>query len=210
MGVNVPLPFYRGFPDTVRSLFPEERLFDQLVHYMRTYDFGLFDEPGRSILEPEFERLAFAEKTEIRDFSVLTEAEAVRELEELVRALLAGTRPLSTEQFGLVREFIQTYGWFPENCASRNTALRLSAELRDFRFAKFLALSDVIKLVEEIQYRVYKKENIRKLNLRNQDRKFIARMIDSLFEADRCDLRQCCERKALWSGLLHHLHYRPG
>ena len=25
MGVNVPLPFYRGFPDTVRSLFPEER-----------------------------------------------------------------------------------------------------------------------------------------------------------------------------------------
>ena len=33
-GENVPKPFYRGFPQSVRNLSTEELLFDQLAHYL--------------------------------------------------------------------------------------------------------------------------------------------------------------------------------
>ena len=35
-GENVPEPFYRGFPQSVRDLSAEELLFDQLIHYFNT------------------------------------------------------------------------------------------------------------------------------------------------------------------------------
>ena len=33
LGEYVPQPFYKGFPETVRKLSPDELLFDQLLHY---------------------------------------------------------------------------------------------------------------------------------------------------------------------------------
>ena len=43
LGVNVPEPFYRGFPESVKKLTPDELHFDQLVHYSVTYGFGHFE-----------------------------------------------------------------------------------------------------------------------------------------------------------------------
>ena len=63
-GENVPKPFYRGFPQSVRNLSTEELLFDQLAHYFNTYGLGNFEEPGHSMLEKDFERAAFQEETE--------------------------------------------------------------------------------------------------------------------------------------------------
>ncbi len=51
LGEDVPEPFYRGFPATVRGLTPELLLFDQLAHYLRTYGLGDFSRPGHSLLE---------------------------------------------------------------------------------------------------------------------------------------------------------------
>ena len=30
-----------------------------------------------------------------------------------------------------------------------------------------------------------------------------------MFKGGRCDIRTCYEKKQLWNGLLHHIHYQP-
>ena len=32
--------------------------------------------------------------------------------------------------------------------------------------------------------------------------------MDKLFEKGRCDIRNCFEKKKIWNGLLHHIHYK--
>ena len=75
-GENVPKPFYRGFPQSVRNLSTEELLFDQLAHYFNAYGLGNFEEPGQSMFEKDFERVAFQEETEVQEFVIQTEEEA--------------------------------------------------------------------------------------------------------------------------------------
>ena len=98
LGENVPEPFYRGFPESVRALTEEQLLFDQMLHYFRTYWMGDFSEAGHSIFEEQFESTAFKENIRIKEFSILPEADADKKLEQIVSDLLAGTRPLSELQ----------------------------------------------------------------------------------------------------------------
>ena len=209
LGVNVPEPFYRGFPDSVRKLSGDELLFDQIVHYTVTYGFGNFSEAGHSIMEEYFDRCAFKEKTEIKEFVILTENEAVEKIKETALDLLKASRPLNATQYSILLNSIKDFDIKAEKCSSKNTALRLTADLENTDFARFLMLSDVIKLVEEINYRSYANENIHKLNLRNRHRKLITSVIDYMFRKGKCDKTVCYERKAEWCGLLHHIHYRP-
>lgn len=69
-------------------------------------------------------------------------------------------------------------------------------------------LSDVMKIVDELNYRYYHNDNPKKLNLKNQDRKFLTALLDRMFRGDRCDICTCYEKKQLWNGFLHHIHYR--
>ena len=217
VGVNVPEPFYKGFPESVKKLSKDELLFDQMVQYTVTYGFGNFSQAGHSLLEEQFERTAFKEDAEIKDFIIVNEADAVQKLKESVYDLFTGTRPLNPVQYSAVSHALDIYDIKPEKCASKNLALRLLTEKRDLYFAKFLALPDVIKLTEDINYRLYKNINIKKLNLKNQDRKLITSVIDIMFirytknrgKDFEKDVKSCFERKALWSGLLHHIHYKP-
>ena len=209
LGEEVPQPFYLGFPESVRALSRDELLFDQLVHYSITYGFGHFSEAGHSLLEETFERTAFKENAEIKDFSILTEKEAEEKLAEYVENLLSGTRPLSDEQYDLLKEYIKEYHYTVKNCASKNTAVRLLLDFRNVEYARFLSMSDVIKVVDEMNYRFYKNENLKKLNLKNQDRRLLNDLINVLFDAGHCDIRVCYEKKKLWKGLLHHIHYKP-
>lgn len=209
LGKDVPEPFYTGFPDSVKKLSPDELLLDQLFHYIRTYGLGDFSQAGHSVLEEEIERKAFNEKCDAKDFVVLSEAEAVSKLAEYIELLLAGTRPLNVIQFEFVCEYIREYNYIVENCASKNLAIKLLLEFRDEEYARFLMMSDVIKLVDELNFLEYDNKDIKKLNLKNQDRKFITKVMNRLFHADSCDIRNCYEKKAVWSGLLHHIHYKP-
>ena len=209
LGQQVPEPFYRGFPQSVRELSPDQLLYDQLIHYTRTYGMGDFSEAGHSLFEKEFARTAFKEQAPIRDFRIVTEEEAEALLLQDAKDLLAGSRPLSEKQFALVKACITELSLVPEHCASKNTAIRLLLDLRDLRFARFLMLSDVTKVAEELNFREYQNGNVRKLNLKNRDRKFLTALIDSLIDAGKADIRTCAERRRIWSGLLHHLHYQP-
>lgn len=211
LGVNVPEPFYRGFPESVKHLTPQELLADQLLNYFITYGLNCFDEPRHSVMEETFERTFFNYEKPIRKFTVLTEKEAEEKLTEMVGELFMSSRPLGTYLFGLVEKFCTVYSFFPEKYGSKNTAVRLLYETRDIRFAKPLMMSDVIKLVEEIDYHrfyIYG-GNMHKLKINNQDRKLVTAVMNMLFMEGRCDIRQCCEKKAVWNGLLHHIHYKP-
>lgn len=211
LGQNVPEPFYRGFPDSVRELSEDQLLFDQLLHYFRTYGMGDFSEAGHSLFEnvDDLERKAFNEACECKDFTVISEGEAVIKLGEFVEELMAGTRPLSDDQYEFVCTYVKEYGYEVQNCASKNLAVRLLIDFRDTHYAAFLSMSDVIKVLDELNYREYGNTNIKKLNFKNQDRKFITDVINSLFHAGQCDIRNCFEKKAVWNGLLHHIHYKP-
>ncbi|MCR5094687.1 MAG: hypothetical protein K6B72_12025, partial [Lachnospiraceae bacterium] len=133
----------------------------------------------------------------------------IRVLGELVNGLLASSRPLSREQYHLVYRFYNDYHPKINAVASKNTCVKLLIDTRDLTFADFLALPDVIRLVEELSYAKYRKSRINHLNLRNKDRKFITSVIDHLLAADSCSVRPCYEKKKHWAGLLHHIHYMP-
>ncbi len=208
LGRTVPKAFYRGFPESVRNLSPEVLLIDQLLHYYKTYGLGNFDEPGHSLFEENIERKIFSEKAPVRDFSVITEAEALTKLREYTEDLLTGSRQLSDEQYEQVLAFILEYGYIPANCGSKNTAIRLLADTRNSSFTRFLMLSDVPKIAEELNFRTSGKPGVKKLNLKNQDRKLLTSVIDDLIADGRIDTQNCYEKKQVWSGLLHHIHYK--
>lgn len=213
LGERVPEPFYRGFPESVRTLTPEALLFDQLLHYATTYGAGDFSEARHSVLEDQddfINRTAFNEKTDVKDFTVLLEEDAVKKLQEFVDDIFKSTRPVSIDQYAFICEFIDTYSWAPEFCVSKNLAVKLLMRYRTIAYARFIKLPDVIKLVDEINYCEYGNKNVKRLNLKNKDRKFITSIIDILVEkSDINEVIECFEKKAIWAGLLHHIHYIP-
>ena len=208
-GENVPEPFYRGFPQSVRDLSTEELLFDQLIHYFNTYGLGNFDEPGHSVFEKDFERAAFQEDTEVQEFVIQTEEEAEDAVRTIVNDLLSGSRPLNERQYTLVLTFIRDHMESIPDIVSKNTCVRLLIDTKNLSLADSLNLSDVMKIVDELNYRYYHNENPKKLNFKNQDRKFLTALLDRMFRSGKCDIRTCYEKKQLWNGFLHHIHYQP-
>ena len=209
LGRNIPAPFYRAFPASVKSLTTEQLLFDQLLHYFVTYGMKDFSEAGHSVFEENFERIAFHERVVPIDFIVVTEAEAEGILRGLINDLFSSSRPLSIPAFNLVNEYVNVYGYVPDTCASKDTATALLVETGNLGFSKFLALSDVVRAVEYINFHKYSNKNVRKLNFKNVHRKLVSSLIDKIFEDGYVNIRDCFEKKAIWCGLLHHIHYQP-
>ena len=226
IGMDVPEPFYRGFPDSIRDLSVPELVIDQYLHYYRTYGQGDFSEAGHSVFEKEIEPKCFREKAEVREFAVISESEALSKLQEFAEGLLAGTRPLSGDQYDFLLEFLDEYHYKPQNCASKSTAFQLLADTGDLYFTSFLMLSDVTKMAEELNFRRFvdklqngrddfddgdegkKRRLVPRLDLPNRDRRLLTAVIDRLIADGKINTRECYERKARWSGLLHHIHYK--
>ncbi len=208
-GENVPEPFYKGFPGSIRELTTEELLFDQLLHYSVTYGLGGFEEPGHSVFEKDFERIAFREDAEVKEFVVQTEEEAEETVQTIVNNLLAGSRPLSERQYALALAYILDHDEVVPDIVSKNTLVRLLIDTKRLSLADKMNLSDVMKVVDELNYRNYNNSNPKKLNFKNQDRKFLTEILDRMFQGDRCDIHTCYEKKQLWNGFLHHIHYQP-
>ncbi|MCR5625063.1 MAG: hypothetical protein K6G11_07480 [Lachnospiraceae bacterium] len=232
----VPEPFYKGFPESVKKLSPDQRLFDQKLHYAMTYGFGYTDEAGHSIFEGEFTRSPFNENMDYNGFSIVTEEKAVEMIKECVNNLIMSTRMLSNYEFDFIFDAISDYNIKVDKIASKQVVTEMLCNTRDLRFADYLYMSDVIRVVECIQHQNLKKakastfmagssdideyfknnptqiykfnKNAHRLNLSNKNRKFITALIDKLFENGKCDLRNCYEKKKAWNGLLHHIHYK--
>ena len=93
--------------------------------------------------------------------------------------------------------------------SSKNTLVRLLIDTKKLSFTDKMNLSDVMKVVDELNYRNYNNSNPKKLNFKNQDRKLLTEILDRMFKGSRCDIRTCYEKKQLWNGFLHHIHYQP-
>lgn len=216
IGYNVPDPFYRGFPESVRNLTSEQLLYDQLYHYTQTYGMGWFEEAGHSVVEEVYERIGFNENSEPKDFIVYDEHKAEKYLQDCISTLLEGNRPLNVDQLEVVKAAYGEFGkdiipaWIP----CKDTVIRLLYDFKDLELCKFLKLSDTIKLLQYIQYWQYDSENLKKLNLKNQDRKFLTKVIDWFEEADvkkdvhYCDYLEAFTKRKIWCGLFHHIHYK--
>lgn len=92
--------------------------------------------------------------------------------------------------------------------AVRALMVQLLVCSREEAYADALMLSDVLALAGELLFRAAGVRDVRRLNLCNQDRKLLTRVMHRLFRTGRVDLARCYEKKALWCGLLHHLHFR--
>ena len=230
LGLSVPEPFYQGFPATVRASESAERLLDQLLHYFRTYYLGDFSRAGHSVFEARYERLAFVEKVTPKEIAIITQAESEELLERATEGFLASTRPLNETNQELVTAFLNTHPTYSvERCACKDTAVRLILDTGSLDLVRHIELSDVIRMLEwlhEMRYQdlkaVYSKSRVgpsvvkyvpvsqmKKLSLRNRDRKLITAVLDRIFERGNVDIDSCLEKKRIWNGLLHHLHYRP-
>lgn len=209
LGCDVPAPFYRGFPQTVRELSPQALLFDQLIHYYITYGLRIFSHAGHSLFERDYARVAFAEGVEPKPFAIVTVEEAEQLLARDVQALLASTRPLNDVSYMVVRHFLMGVGWPTVACACKDTACRLLLDLRDPTLADLIRLPDVIRLVEWLLEQSYPDMSLNKLNLRNRDRKLLTQVLDRLFARGDLDVATCLEKRRAWVGLLHYVHYRP-
>ena len=209
MWIEVPRPFYKGFPDSVRNLSENELLFDQMYNYFRTYGCGDFEETRHSIFEDDKERSVFNENVKLKEYSIVDIKEAEKLVREMVDNLLSSSRPLSVSQIQLIQDYVKDFDYKPLHCESKNTAVKLLYRTQNLWFASFLNMSDVIKLVEEINISEYNNGNIKKLNLKNKDRKFIIKVMNQIFKNGKCDIINCYEKKAIWNGLLYHIHYKP-
>ena len=225
LGDKAPEPFYRGFPDSVRSLTPDQLRFDRLLHYARTYGLGDFSHPGHSVMEllaaqaqggeesmeQIFARTAFRESGEVRDFRILAEDAARAALAGYMEGQLASTRPIPDDAFLAVQAWLLEQASLPERIPCKPTVFRLLIGTQDLRFARYLRLPDVERFVEHLQYYAYAGADPRRLNLKNRHRKLITAMLDAMLQGEitPADVQSCCARRARWCGLLHHLHYRP-
>ena len=216
LGMDVPDPFYKGFPESVRNLTSEQLLYDQLNHYTQTYGLGWFEEAGHSVVEEVYERIGFNEYSEPKDFIAYDEHEAEGYLKDCIFKLLEGNRPLNVDQIEVVKAAYEEFGndilppWIP----CKDTVIRLLYDSGNLEFCKYLKLSDTIKLLQYIQFTKYGSENLKKLNLKNQDRKFLTKVIDWFEEADMkidtkyCDYLEAFAKRRIWCGLFHHIHYK--
>ena len=206
--------FYRGFPETVKTLSSEELLFDQLLHYFDTYVCGNFDgEAAHSLFEGDFQRTAFKESTTVKKFKILNEWDAHAQIIEYVKDLCLSSRPLSEGAYELVKTAILD-GVQVDKIASRDTATKLLLDTNKSELGKYINLSDTLKVVEEIVHKNYHltgkdhKMSLKKLNLSNKDRKFITNILDNMVYS-KYQEELCFEKRNTWKGLLHHIHYKP-
>lgn len=200
-------PFYRGFPESVEKLCPEEFLFDQLFSYYKSYGLGDFSEEQHSVLEEPVKRLTLLKSFTVKNVVVLTETEAREILIQAVKDLCKGSRPLSTSQYDVVYAFVKEYNILPE-IKSSNTTIKLLLDTKNIYLSDNLNISEFPKIVEELNYTTYKNTNIKKLNLKNQDRKFLKSILSRMLSlAENADMYQCIEKRSVWKGILHHLHF---
>ena len=220
LGTSVPLPFYKGFPGSVRKLTPNQLLLDQLIHYSVTYGMGDFSQPGHSLLEEWFERTAFKEKTDRKEFAAVTAEEGYNLLWSFAADLLHSSRPLNETQAELAVEFARRYPERVTVCNCKDTVFQIIRGTGRIEPTRFLQLPDVVKMAENFQLmneasaspgsRSGKdSEKSFYLNLKNQDRKLICEVLDYLLAQPNPNIRDCYEKRRKWVGLLHHIHYVP-
>ncbi len=208
IGTYVPDAFYHNFPQSVWQRSPRDLLADQVMHYFESYICHQ-EGRGRCWIEIPLKRENFREEVEVKEFVILSEQEATQVIHDAVQDFLQTSRPLSQLQYDLLLRYVSWFHYTVTKCACKNTVIRLLVDTEDVSLAQMLNLSDVIKVVEWLNFTSHNKNNIKKLRLKNKERKFIAKLLDYVLANCTNDIVECYLKKALWCGLLHNIHYQP-
>lgn len=213
-------PFYRGFPESVKNLSEDEIIIDRLLHYMQTYGAGDFENRHFSIFEKEVERIPFKEKYDLKIFKVVSSERAYKELCNIADTLLM-RRQIMPCDYRFVMEMMDN-GYSPENIRSKQIMCFLIRYIRDYKgdkeaitfIDKFRAfqLNDILKLIgwDNASKDFRSRPNFNKLNMANKDRKFYATLIEHVATRTKVeDLTEVVEKRKIWKGLLHHIHFKP-
>ena len=108
----------------------------------------------------------------------------------------------------MILNYCKDYNYKVSACACGDTIIDLLIDTEEAYLANLLRLSDVVKLVEYINFRQYNNTNVKKLNFSNSTRKFVTKVLDIILAGNNCNVIDCYEKKAKWSGILHHIHYK--
>ena len=208
IGYNVPDPFYRGFPESVKKLSKEEYLYDQLFHYYNTYGLGDFENAGHSAFEKEFKLKAFNGKFVTKKFTCVLETEAMDIIKNAVINLSKSTRELPEYAFQLLEQYVNDFGCDFE-IASKTNLIKLAYLTRKKSVINKLSLNDVIKLVDYVGYKIYREWSVKTTRLNSADRKLVTKIINNAFLNGLYDIPSAYEKQAEWCGLLHQIHYKP-
>jgi hypothetical protein len=197
IGKNIPLPFYVGFPNSVRELSRSAFFFDQAFSYFNAYLEGENGDPI-SQMNKSLERSLFEEETEIKYFRAILEEEAKDILIETASDIGSSTRPISIEMRKVLIEIYKEYTFLPEVKSRKNLVDLMVMEQSLFEGLKpQLKLNDIVKYLESLSsYHLRYSENSIKrssfhLNLSNQDRKKTAILLDAILP--RTSERECKE-----------------
>ena len=160
----------------------------------------------------DFDKTIKLRKTDDRNFEIITEQEAMDMISESCRVLMSYSEHITNKRYELLKEWLKSSGKRPEDIRHKATAAKLAADTRDMYYAKFLTTKHVLTVVRRINETDYKNNNIRNLNLKNTDRKFIEKLIrETIRNSSKTEEGilpvEVKKKKRDWNGLLHHIHF---
>lgn len=211
LGGDMPNGFYQYFPASVRKMSPVFLKYEQTCLYLEHEAGDPCSKPvAHSMLEGEGTHTEFAEEVPPKYFLVASEAKAKHLLDLMLTRMFYCPKPLTSMQYRVLLSCIKTKFCELTHCECKHTLHRLVVDTRNPAYAKLLSLSDVLEVAKLLSHKNAAPTSSAKFKLSNQDRKFVTRLMDDIFQNDEaCDIEKCFEQKAKWCGLLHHIHYTP-
>ena len=160
----------------------------------------------------DFDKTIKLRKTDDRNFEIITEQQARDMITESCTVLLTYSEHITKNRYELVKEWLRTSGKRPETINHKATAAKLLADTRDMYYTRFLGTKHVLSVVRRINETDYKNNNLRQLNLKNTDRKFVEKVIratirNSAMTEEGILPVEVKKKRRDWNGLLHHIHF---
>lgn len=205
--------FYRSFPMSVRLSSKEQLLMDQILNYVKTYGLGMFTGDTHSFFEETIERTAMSDTDRvIKHFDIISLDEVDDVVRQYASDLTSSTRAINDTQYSFLMTAIHHFNFKALNCASKNLAIRILVDTRNLDYGRFLSLTDVLKVVEYMQTSDNKDvwgKGMKDLHITSAGRRFLTELIDMMFmlNPSKETVISCYERKKIWNGLLHCIHY---
>lgn len=212
-------PFYRNFPESVKTLSDEEMIIDRILHYMQTYGADDFETRHFSLFEGEVQKIPFKETYDLTTFKVVDYNMAVKELYHIADTLLM-RRQISNYDLEFIIDMMDI-DYMPSKISSKQIMTLLIREIRekkgDLKVMSFIdkfnyfELNDILRLIgwTNADKDLYHRPQLNKLNLSNKDRKFYTALIEHVAARTSFDnIHQVLEKRKNWKGLLHHIHFK--
>lgn len=209
LGINTATPFYKNFPESVKQMTDLELFVDQILHYIGLADKSVFEKEVDGKVAVDVKKCLATKKT----FNCVAEKEAVKELDNIVQAMLSVSRPLSDDDIDFLTSVIEEYDFVVTNVKSKTNLVKLLnyAERYQLIFlysdlVKSLRMSDMHKVVECILLERCYKADMKKLKFTNQEVKLIRKLMNVISDNDNIDILNCLEKRQFFIGLTSYIH----